>query len=126
MNYLNQVAMIALLALSNMTAASAASQGMRREIEIFLSTGFGNLVFIIVAILLLLWLLLPLAVFGLKAKLKTVINETRETNRLLTDIKNELAMIDAEATSTEDAEPHGKIDHKNATEDLYEEIRFDP
>ena len=116
---------LALFVLISCRVAAAGTDSVRHEIEVFFSTGVGNLVFILLLLLFMLWLLLPLAVFGLKRKLREVIRENRETNRLLADIKGELTAISEAETVTEFAAQAPKAADQNMAE-LYEQIRFDP
>ena len=109
-----------------MMASCAAAHSIRHEIDGFLATGIGNIVFVILLLLLLLWLFLPLAIFGLKSRLKRLIRETRETNEILADIRNELAAVASEDTSADTNAFPAKGTDNYATTDLYEEIRFDP
>ena len=87
MNKMNQLIYGALLALPSYRAVAADAESFRHEIEVFFSSGIGNVVSIILLLLFLLWLLLPLAVFGLKSRLKKLSAETRETNAVLAEIR---------------------------------------
>ncbi|MBT8438440.1 MAG: hypothetical protein KJO91_01850 [Gammaproteobacteria bacterium] len=107
-------------------AAGADTHSIQHEIEVFLSTGVGTFVFILLSLLFLLWLLLPLAVFGLKSRLKTLIRESRETNSILADIRNELAAIEAENSDMDTNVSPAKTTDRQNPQELYEEIRFDP
>ena len=118
--------MYLLAALLMQLAVSADAHTVRNEIEGFLATGIGNVVFIILLLLSLLWLLLPLAIFGLKSRLKKLIRETRQTNELLTEIRNELASVASEDTADDTGKLTAKVTDNYATKDLYEEIRFEP
>lgn len=137
----------AVLALSSYTAAAADAQGIRHEIEVFLSSGVGSIVSIVLLILFMLWLLLPLAVFGLKSRLKALARENRETNRMLAEIKD-VTMVSSQieetnriladireelsALSEEEEAPPVKAErsevniYEEDTADLYDEIKYDP
>lgn len=115
----------ALFVLISCRAATAGTDSVRHEIDVFFSTGVGNIVFILLLLLAMLWLLLPLAVFGLKRKLREVIRENRETNRLLAEIKGELTAISDDESMAEYPAQAAKSADQNMAE-LYDQIRFDP
>lgn len=106
-------------------SAAADTPGIRHEFEVFFSSGVGSIVFILLLLLILLWLLLPLAVYGLKRRLKELLIENRETNRILADIRGELATLSAEATTEVYAAQPEKADEGKISADLYNEIKFD-
>jgi len=116
----------ALLASISFSAAGANANSIRHEIEVFFSSGVGSIVFVLLLLLFLLWLLLPLAVFGLKRGLKDVIRESRETNRILADIRDELAALSAEETTQAYTEQSEAVVEKEIAADLYDQIKFDP
>lgn len=107
-------------------AAAADVHSIRHEIDLFFSSGVGGIVSIILLLLLLLWLLLPLAVFGLKRKLKDVIKESRETNKLLAEIKNVLTVVSAEETREAYTEQPESAANEQKTANQYDEVRYDP
>jgi hypothetical protein len=116
-------------ALASCGALAADSHGIRHEIDVFFSGGVGNIVFVILLILLLLWLLLPLAVFGLKSRLRDIVRQNRETNRILSDIRRELAALSSQARiDTDDTytEQPAKPADEERTVEAYNEIKFDP
>ena len=125
MKYVFLFVSLALFMLISCRVAAAGTDSVRHEIEVFFSTGVGNLVFILLLLLFMLWLLLPLAVFGLKRKLREVIRENRETNRLLAEIRNELTAISADEATASYPEQAPKAADQNMAE-LYDQIRFDP
>ncbi|UCB55008.1 MAG: hypothetical protein JSW45_00240 [Thiotrichales bacterium] len=87
MNKMINYVYAALLTLPSYRAVAADAESFRHEIEVFFSSGVGSVVSIILLLLFLLWLLLPLAVFGLKSRLKQLTAESRETNRVLAEIR---------------------------------------
>ncbi len=117
MNKIYKVIAIAGLASFSFTAVAADPQSIRQEIEVFLSSGIGNIVSIILLLLFMLWLLLPLAIFGLKSKLNRLRSETRETNRMLADIVESNRVL----ADTNDASEI--LGHINETNRLLAEIR---
>ena len=106
-------------------STNATAHNLQQDIDLFFSTAFGNIVFFALLILLMLWLLLPLAVFGLKRKIRILIRQSSETNALLAGIKNELAGLNAVDIEEEYGEPADKARAQQDTIDLYEQIRFD-
>ena len=68
------------------SAAAADAESIRHELEIFLSSGIGSIVSIVLLLLFLMWLVLPLAVFGLKTRIRRLTREVSESNRMLADI----------------------------------------
>ena len=117
-----------LLTLTTYSAAGADAQGIRHEIELFLTSGVGNIVLIILILLLLLWLLLPLAVFGLKTRLNTLIREnkeltsaSKETARTLSDIRDELVALKKEETTIVYTNQPDRPSDEDTTENLMQE-----
>lgn len=55
-----------------------------------LSGGFGLIVMLFLVILAILWFLLPFAIFGTKDKLSELIETTKETNRQLNRLTEEV------------------------------------
>ena len=108
---------IAWLAAFSFTAIAEEAESIRQEIEVFLSSGIGNVVSIILLLLFMLWLLLPLAIFGLKSKLNKLRSETRETNRMLADIVESNRVL----ADTNDASEI--LGHISETNKLLAEIR---
>jgi hypothetical protein len=106
--------------------AAAEAHSIQHEIEVFFSSGVGSIVFIFLLLLLLLLLLLPLAVFGLKRKLKDVIRESQKTNKILADIQRELATLSTEETPQAYTEQSERAVGDKVTADLYDQIKFDP
>lgn len=123
--YVFRIFSVALLALISCRAAVAGTDSVRHDIEVFFSTAVGNIVFILLLLLFMLWLLLPLAIFGLKRKIREVVRENRETNRLLAEIRDELATISEEEAVAAYPEQAPKSADQNMAE-LYDQIRFDP
>ncbi len=146
----------ALLLLASCRVTAADAESVRHEIEVFLSSGVGNVVSFILLLLFLLWLLLPLALFGLKSRLKQLTREARETNkalaeiretnkafiesnetdeilahidktnRILADIRDELSVLNEEEEPVAEMEPTRKTVVVEDTADLYDEIKYDP
>jgi hypothetical protein len=125
MKYVFSYVSIALLTLVSFNAAAADNGSYRNDFEVFLSTDLGKFVFVLLLLLLMLWLLLPLAVFGLNRKINLVIKEIRETNDVLTEIKDVLAAISEEETTATCTEQTGKSTDEDIV-DLYNQIKFDP
>jgi len=156
MNKMIKYFVVALLTLVSYSTAAADTESIRHEIEVFLSTGIGSIVSIILLLLFLLWLILPLAVFGLKSKLKQLTMEARETNRTLVDIKeaykigaendetneilahinetnkiladirDELSVLKEEESPTANAEQSKTTVYEEDAGDLYDQIKYDP
>jgi hypothetical protein len=116
---------VSLLVLISSRAVFAGTDSFRHDIEVFFSTGMGNIVFILLLLLIMLWLLLPLAVFGQKRKMREIIRQTRKTNRLLTKIREQLRAISEDETMEPDTEQAQKSADPDMAE-LYDQIRFDP
>ncbi len=112
-------------ALISSPAVAAATGSFSHEIEVFLSTSVGNIVFILLLLLVMMWLLLPLAVFGLKRKLREIIRQNTETNRLLAEIRDELGTIGEDETAAAYSAQTKRSADPNMV-DLYDQIRFDP
>jgi hypothetical protein len=106
-------------------SVAADTHSFRHEIEVFFSSGVGSIAFVLLLFLILLWLMLPLAVFGLKRRLKDLIRESQETNRMLAEIRDELAVLSADETTGINAEQPGYVDDEKISADLYSEIKFD-
>ena len=117
MNKMIKYFIVALLVLVSYSTAAADTESIQHEIEVFLSTGIGSIVSFILLLIFLLWLLLPLAVFGLKSKLKQLTRETGETNRILADIKETYSI------RTENNESNGILAHINETNKILADIR---
>lgn len=118
----------ALLSLVTYSAAGADAQSFQDEVELFLTSGVGNIVLFILMLLFLLWLLLPLAVFGLKSKLSKLIQEnnklardSKETIKILADIRDELAAIRKEETTIVYTNQHERASDEGITKDLIQE-----
>ncbi|MGB5276145.1 MAG: hypothetical protein WBO73_16075 [Gammaproteobacteria bacterium] len=116
MKYVFSYVSIALLTLVSFNAAAADNGSYRNDFEVL---------FVLLLLLLMLWLLLPLAVFGLNRKINLVIKEIRETNDVLTEIKDVLAAISEEETTATCTEQTGKSTDEDIV-DLYNQIKFDP
>lgn len=56
----------------------------------YIGGGFGFFVAIFILVILILWVLLPFAIFGLKARLSDITTELQHTNQKLQLIANEL------------------------------------
>ena len=156
MNKMIKYFIVALLMLVSYSTAAADAESIRHEIEAFLSSGIGSIVSFILLLLFLLWLLLPLAVFGLKSKLKQLTREASETNRILADIKgtykiraennesneilahinetnkiladirDELSVLKEEESPTADTEQSKTTVYEEDAGDLYDQIKYDP
>ena len=137
-------------------AAAAEAASFREEIEAFLSSGVGTVVSIILFLLFLLWLLLPLAVFGLKTRLREITRETRQANRVLSElqatgrqlaerdeaklllveiracnkilaaIRDELTAISEEEIPETGSDQSSGVKEAESTVELYEQIKYDP
>ena len=147
---------VALLMLVSYSTVAADTESIRHEIEVFLSSGTGSIVSFILLLLFLLWLLLPLAIYGLKSKLKQLTREASETNRMLADIKeiykirtdnnesneilahisetnkiladirDELSVLNEEESPTANAEQSKTTVYEEDAGDLYDQIKYDP
>ena len=156
MNIMIKYFIVALLVLVSYSTAAADTESIQHEIEVFLSTGIGSIVSFILLLIFLLWLLLPLAVFGLKSKLKQLTRETGETNRILADfketysirtennesneilahinetnkiladIRDELSVLKEEESPTANAEQSKTTVYEEDAADLYDQIKYDP
>jgi hypothetical protein len=137
-------------------AAAADAESIRHEIEIFLSSGIGGIVSIVLLLLFLMWLVLPLAIFGLKSRvrqLKTEIRESNrmlaeimasnkaladtrdtgeirdhidETNRILADIRDELSVLNDDDEPEVSSERQGSSVREEGATDFYDEIKYEP
>ena len=137
-------------------AAAAEAASFREQIEVFLSSGIGTVVSIILFLLFLLWLLLPLAVFGLKTRLREITRETRQANRVLSElqetgkllaerndarlllaeiracnkilasIRDELTAISEEEVPETGSDQSSRVIEAESTAELYEQIKYDP
>jgi hypothetical protein len=92
------------LALISFSVSGADTYSIQHDVEVFFSSGLGIVVLIFLMLLFLLWILLPFAVFGLKSKLKDIIWENRETNKILSDIRDELATLKSDDSMDTDTE----------------------
>jgi hypothetical protein len=156
MNKMIKYIIVALLVLFSYSTAAADTESIRHEIEVFLSTGIGSIVSFILLFLFMLWLLLPLAVFGIKSKLKQLTRENGETNRLLADIKetysiriennesneilahinetnkiladirDELSVLKEEESPEANSEQSKTTVYEEDAGDLYDQIKYDP
>ena len=144
------------LMLMSGVATAAETESVLKEIEVFFSTGIGTVVSIILFLLFLLWLLLPLAVFGLKTRLKKITRETRQANKMLSElqdtgkllaerndarlllaeiracnrilasIRDELTAISEEEIPEPGADQNSRVIEAEGTVELYEQIKYDP
>ena len=57
------------------------------------SSGVGLAVVVFLAVLAVLWFLLPFAIFGIKDKLTELIAETKNTNNQLSELKSEIVKL---------------------------------
>jgi len=119
-----------MLTLVTFTTAGADAQSIRHEIELFLTSGVGNIVMIILMLLFLLWLLLPLAVFGLKSKLNALIREnqnlnreSKETIRILSDLRDELTAYNSEETTIAATNQLERASDEDITKDSIQEMK---
>lgn len=111
----------ALLVIASFTAAGADVDSIQNEIETFFSSGLGIVVFVLLLFLALLWLLLPLAVFGLKGKLKYLIEENTRTNRILTELRNDFAALTVEEINTAEPAQAGTSSDQDAASELMQQ-----
>jgi hypothetical protein len=111
----------ALLAIASFSAAGANTENIQNEIETFFSSGLGSIVFALLLFLALLWLLLPLAIFGLKRKLKFLIEENIKTNRILTELRNDFAALTVEEINAVEPAQAGISADESATNELMPE-----
>jgi|GEM_PF-943848 len=146
----------ALLGAVSSGAAAADAESIRHEIEIFLTSGIGSIVSIILLLLFLLWLILPLAVFGLKGRVRRLTTEIREsnrmladimasnkalaetrdagdirdrideTNRILADIREELSVLDDDDETEVRTKQQGSVVREEGAADYYDEIKYEP
>lgn len=58
-----------------------------------MNTGIGLVITIVLAVIAILWILLPFSVFGIKDLLQELINEAKKTNELLEKITPEQKKI---------------------------------
>jgi hypothetical protein len=137
-------------------AAAADAESIRHEIEIFLSSGIGGIVSIVLLLLFLMWLVLPLAIFGLKSRVRQLKTEVREsnrmlaeimasnkaladtsdtgeirdhideTNRILADIRDELSVLNDDDEPGVSSERQGSSVREEGAADYYDEIKYEP
>lgn len=112
------------LCLDSAKAVAAEPSSIQHDIEVFFSSGAGMIILILLLFLLLLWLLLPLAVFGLKSRLKEIVREQQETNRMLSDIKNELAAVSEDDTQQAGIGQYQNPGNERPTMETYKEMRY--
>lgn len=112
---------VALLAMASFSVAGADADSIQYKIETFFSSGLGSVVFAFLLLLALLWLLLPLAVFGLKSKLKYLIGENTKTNRILTELRNDFAALTVEELNATEAELAEISSDEGATNEMMQE-----
>lgn len=125
MNKSIQYSLVALLVIASFSAAGADAESIQNEIGTFFSSGLGSVVFALLLLLALLWLLLPLAVFGLKRKLKYLIEENTKTNRILTGLRNDFTALTVEEINTADtaqAERSSDVDASNEMMQKYDDL----
>lgn len=125
MNKSIQYSLVALLVIASFSAAGADAESIQNEIGTFFSSGLGSVVFALLLLLALLWLLLPLAVFGLKRKLKYLIEENTKTNRILTGLRNDFTALTVEEINTADtaqAERSSDVDASNELMQKYDDL----
>ena len=118
MNKSIQYYFVALLATASFSAAGADAESIQNEIETFFSSGLGTVVFALLLLLALLWLMLPLAVFGLKSKLKYLIEENTKTNRILTELRNDFTALTVEEINAADAAQAERGSDEDATNEM--------
>jgi len=118
----------ALLTLVTYSAVGADAHSIRHEIELFLNSSVGNIVMFILMLLFLLWLLLPLAVFGLKSKLNNIIRENENLNReskelikLLAEIRDELIALSKQETTKAYSDKPERTSDQDVIKDLIQE-----
>ncbi|AZG34592.1 hypothetical protein [Shewanella psychromarinicola] len=61
--------------------------------DAFLVGGFGGFITLFLFVLAILWFILPFAIFGTKNKLDELIEQTRQTNTLLTALRGEVSLL---------------------------------
>ncbi|MGI2169509.1 hypothetical protein ACROAE_04845 [Shewanella sp. MF05960] len=59
----------------------------------FVTGGFGVFITLFLFVLAILWFILPFAIFGTKNKLDELIEQTRQTNTLLTALRGEVSLL---------------------------------
>lgn len=121
MNKSIQYYLAALLAMASFSAAGADADSIQNEIGTFLSSGLGIVVFALLLILALLWLLLPLAVFGLKGKLKYLTEENTKTNRILTQLRNDFTALNVEEINAACAASARRSSDEDATSEMMQD-----
>lgn len=118
MNKSIQYSLVVLLYMASFSAAGADAESIQNEIGTFFSSGLGSVVFALLLLLALLWLLLPLAVFGLKRKLKFLIEENTRTNRILTGLRNDFTASTVEEINTADTAQAERSSDGDATNEM--------
>lgn len=121
MNKSTQYYLAALLAMVSFSAAGADAESIQNEIETFLSSGLGIVVFALLLLLALLWLLLPLAVFGLKGKLRYLIEENTKTNRILTELRNDFTALNVEEINASCAASARRSSDEDVTSEMMQD-----
>jgi hypothetical protein len=66
------------------------NQGIDNGMYPYIGGTFGFVVAVVILVILFLWILLPFAIFGLKARLSDITTELQHTNQKLQLIANEL------------------------------------
>ncbi|MEJ2566113.1 MAG: hypothetical protein P8164_06745 [Gammaproteobacteria bacterium] len=79
----------------------------------YIGGGFGFVIAIFILVILILWVLLPFAIFGLKARLNDIKTELQHTNQKLQLIANELNARQSNASGSN----KGNSDHISAARD---------
>ena len=83
------------------------NHGFDNSMYPYIGGSFGFIVAIFILVLLILWVLLPFAIFGLKARLSDIKTELQNTNQKLQLIANELHAHQSKASgSTKDDSEH--------------------
>ena len=121
MNKSIQHSLVALLAMASFSAAGADAESIQNEIGTFFSSGLGSVVFALLLLLALLWLLLPLAVYGLKSKLKYLIEQNTKTNRILTGLRNDFTALNVGEINAACAASASRSSDEDATSEMMQD-----
>ena len=121
MNKSIQYYLAALLAMASFSVAGADAESIQNEIETFLSSGLGIVVFALLLLLALLWFLLPLAIFGLKGRLKYLIEENTKTNRILTELRNDFTALNVGEINAACAASASRSSDEDATSEMMQD-----
>lgn len=113
---------LALPALVSFGVMAADGQDIQAEAQLFFSSDVGRIVSVILLLLLLLWLILPLAVFGIKRKLNNLIRQNTESNKLLAEIKGQVDSFSLEDNTVDEPELVINTADEHLSEELVDEM----